>query len=292
MTRDSASHFFIDRLRPGVHVFETSVRVQHAGEYQTGIAEVRCMYAPEFAALMIDDAVPAPPIHSSTSGNETAAIAIEVGGVTVRTYAAVLGQPGPDERDLASRVLYARLEEEVRLRTSLPAGTAVGTVSTLWGEDVSLVTADDAQNVLWNGASATPATSFTLGDARDAGDTVGELITTGPLDAATVDVQLQTDIAPPSPWWRLIIVIVFGLIHGLGFASALSQLGLPSQGLVLALVSFNIGVELAQLAIILVAFIILARWRNHPNWQRLIVTPGSAAIALIAGIILCQRVLG
>ena len=96
----------------------------------------------------------------------------------------------------------------------------------------------------------------------------------------------------PSPWWRLIIVIVFGLIHGLGFASALSQLGLPSQGLVLALVSFNIGVELAQLAIILVAFILLARWRNHPNWQRLIVTPGSAAIALIAGIILCQRVLG
>ncbi|MDA7907321.1 hypothetical protein N9B19_00405 [Akkermansiaceae bacterium] len=50
VTRDAASHFFIDRLPPGVHVFETNVRVQHAGEYQTGIAEVRCMYAPEFAA--------------------------------------------------------------------------------------------------------------------------------------------------------------------------------------------------------------------------------------------------
>jgi 5-hydroxyisourate hydrolase-like protein (transthyretin family) len=50
VTRDTASHFFIDRLPPGVHVFETSVRVQHAGEYQTGIAEVRCMYAPEFAS--------------------------------------------------------------------------------------------------------------------------------------------------------------------------------------------------------------------------------------------------
>ncbi|MEM9235533.1 MAG: alpha-2-macroglobulin family protein, partial [Verrucomicrobiota bacterium] len=50
VTRDTASHFFIDRLPPGNHVFETSVRVQHAGEYQTGIAEVRCMYAPEFAA--------------------------------------------------------------------------------------------------------------------------------------------------------------------------------------------------------------------------------------------------
>jgi len=50
VTRDSASHFFIDRLPPGTHVFETSVRVQHAGQYQTGIAEIRCMYAPEFNA--------------------------------------------------------------------------------------------------------------------------------------------------------------------------------------------------------------------------------------------------
>lgn len=128
---------------------------------------------------------------------------LTVGGVTVRTYAAVLGQPGPDERDQASRDLYTRLAEEVQLRTSVPAGTVVGKVSTLWGEDVSLVTAADAQNVLWNGASATPGTSFTLGDARDEGETVGELITTGPLDAATVDVQLQSDIEPPSPWWRL-----------------------------------------------------------------------------------------
>ncbi|MCW1916440.1 MG2 domain-containing protein [Luteolibacter sp. GHJ8] len=50
VTRDTASHFFIDRLPPGTHVFETSVRVQHAGKYQTGIAEIRCMYAPEFNA--------------------------------------------------------------------------------------------------------------------------------------------------------------------------------------------------------------------------------------------------
>jgi len=50
VTRDTAGHFFIDRLPEGTHVFETSVRVQHAGEYQTGIAEVRCLYAPEFAA--------------------------------------------------------------------------------------------------------------------------------------------------------------------------------------------------------------------------------------------------
>ncbi|WP_396644212.1 D-alanyl-D-alanine carboxypeptidase family protein [Microbacterium sp.] len=128
---------------------------------------------------------------------------LTVGGTTVRVYAAVLGQPGPDSRDQASRDLYTRMAEEVQLRTSVPAGTVVGKVSTLWGEDVSLVTAEDAQNVLWNGASATPGTSFTLGEARDAGETVGELVTTGPLDAATVVVQLRSDIEPPSPWWRL-----------------------------------------------------------------------------------------
>jgi hypothetical protein len=47
-TRDTASHFFIDYLPKGVYVFEYSTRVQHRGQYQTGIAEIQCMYAPEF----------------------------------------------------------------------------------------------------------------------------------------------------------------------------------------------------------------------------------------------------
>jgi len=47
-TRDTASHFFIDYLPKGVYVFEYSTRVQHKGRYQTGIAEIQSMYAPEF----------------------------------------------------------------------------------------------------------------------------------------------------------------------------------------------------------------------------------------------------
>lgn len=47
-TRDTASHFFIDYLRRGTYVFEYSVRVQHRGQYQSGIATLQCMYAPEF----------------------------------------------------------------------------------------------------------------------------------------------------------------------------------------------------------------------------------------------------
>jgi uncharacterized protein YfaS (alpha-2-macroglobulin family) len=47
-TRDTASHFFIDYLRKGSYVFEYSTRVQLRGNYQTGIAAIQCMYAPEF----------------------------------------------------------------------------------------------------------------------------------------------------------------------------------------------------------------------------------------------------
>lgn len=47
-TRDTASHFFIETLPKGVYVFEYSTRIQLKGKYQTGIASIQCMYAPEF----------------------------------------------------------------------------------------------------------------------------------------------------------------------------------------------------------------------------------------------------
>jgi hypothetical protein len=47
-TRDAATHFFIDYLPKGVYVFEYSTRVQLRGRYQSGLAEIQCMYAPEF----------------------------------------------------------------------------------------------------------------------------------------------------------------------------------------------------------------------------------------------------
>jgi hypothetical protein len=47
-TKDTASHFFLDTLPKGTYVFEYSVRVQHKGAYQSGMAEIQCLYAPEF----------------------------------------------------------------------------------------------------------------------------------------------------------------------------------------------------------------------------------------------------
>jgi uncharacterized protein YfaS (alpha-2-macroglobulin family) len=49
-TRDTASHFFMDYLPKGTYVFEYSSRIQHRGQYQTGIATIQSMYAPEFSS--------------------------------------------------------------------------------------------------------------------------------------------------------------------------------------------------------------------------------------------------
>ncbi|WP_019181389.1 D-alanyl-D-alanine carboxypeptidase [Microbacterium yannicii] len=128
---------------------------------------------------------------------------ITVGDTTVRVFASVLGQPDDEARLAASRALYTQLEQELQLKPSVTGGTVAGTVQTRWGESVDIVTTTDAAVVLWNGGAGTVGTTFALDESRDEGDTVGALTVTGPLDAATVDLQLAADIEDPSPWWRL-----------------------------------------------------------------------------------------
>lgn len=55
--------------------------------------------------------------------------------------------------------------------------------------------------------------------------------------------------------WRPFVIFIFGLLHGLGFASVLSQFGLPEETFVAALIGFNVGVEVGQLAVIAVMFL-------------------------------------
>lgn len=128
---------------------------------------------------------------------------ITIGETVVRTYASVLIQPDDASRIAASRALYTQLEAELQPVPSVTAGTTVGRVTTEWGQDVPILTATDASVILWNGGSGTAETSFSLGDARTKGAEVGTLTVTGPLDRTTVELQLGTDIEPPSAWWRL-----------------------------------------------------------------------------------------
>ncbi len=81
---------------------------------------------------------------------------------------------------------------------------------------------------------------------------------------------------------RWVMAFCFGLIHGFGFASVLADLGLPQGALVLALVGFNLGVEVGQLAIVAVFLPVAFLLRGTGFYRRGVLTFGSGLIALIA----------
>lgn len=82
--------------------------------------------------------------------------------------------------------------------------------------------------------------------------------------------------------WRPAVVFAFGLLHGLGFASVLLNLGFPRAQFVTALVTFNVGVELGQLTVIALAFLATIWFRRQVWYRGRIIIPASCAIALVA----------
>jgi hypothetical protein len=88
---------------------------------------------------------------------------------------------------------------------------------------------------------------------------------------------------------RWILAFCFGLIHGFGFASVLTDLGLPQESLLLSLVAFNVGVELGQLAIVAVFLPIAFTLRDTRLYRRAILVGGSLLVATIAMLWLVER---
>jgi hypothetical protein len=89
---------------------------------------------------------------------------------------------------------------------------------------------------------------------------------------------------------RIGVVFLFGLVHGMGFAGALGQLGLPQHAYLLSLVMFNVGVELGQMTVIFFAWFMLAKWFGQkPYYRRHLVIPFSFGIAIISSIWTVQR---
>ena len=78
------------------------------------------------------------------------------------------------------------------------------------------------------------------------------------------------------------MIFVFGLLHGLGFASVLGEFGLPEGQFIAALLGFNVGVELGQLTVIALAFLAVGLWFGQKPWyRRAIAIPGSLVISAI-----------
>ena len=145
--------------------------------------------------------------------------------------------------------------------------------------------------LLWQATAFTIAHSVTLGLAmyqiiRPPAGIVEPLIA-----LSILYVSLENIFSPRLKASRIGVVFLFGLIHGMGFAGALGQLGLPPHAYLLSLVMFNAGVELGQVTVILVAWFLLAKWFGDKPWYRSrIVIPASVLIALTATFWTVQRI--
>jgi hypothetical protein len=109
--------------------------------------------------------------------------------------------------------------------------------------------------------------------------------------AASVVLAAANNLWPVVEHRRWVVAFVFGLIHGFGFASVLTDLGLPADTLVLSLLGFNLGVETGQLAIVAGFLPAAYLLRNTALYRRGVFMGGSALTLLVALVWLAERAL-
>ena len=111
-----------------------------------------------------------------------------------------------------------------------------------------------------------------------------------PAIAATIVLAALDNIVPLLGKRRVAVTFAFGLVHGFGFAGALTELELSKGAMAWALLRFNLGIELGQLAIVAVALSLLfalRRWRAYPAW---VLRVGSAAAIVMGALWFAERV--
>lgn len=137
--------------------------------------------------------------------------------------------------------------------------------------------------ILWQATAFTVAHSITLALSMKnvivAPSSIVEPIIALSILFVAVENLLLSELKP----WRIVLVFLFGLIHGLGFASSLNEIGLPRNKFITSIISFNVGVEIGQIAVITAVFVLLViPFGKSPNYRKRIVFPLSIIIALIA----------
>lgn len=134
--------------------------------------------------------------------------------------------------------------------------------------------------LLWQVTAFTVAHSVTLALATLGYVHVPRSIIEPVIALSIAAVALENIFHPRFTPWRLLIIFAFGLVHGLGFASGLGQ-NLPKASLAVSLVGFNVGVECAQITVILLCIFLTGWIRDSERYRQWIVIPGSALIAAI-----------
>ena len=148
-----------------------------------------------------------------------------------------------------------------------------------------------ARSVLMQVSAFTIAHSITLGMSMYGLISVSPRIVEPMIAISILYVAIENILLKELKSWRIALVFAFGLLHGMGFAGALKELGLPRSEFVTALVTFNVGVEAGQLAVIATAFLLVGWHWSHRTWYRArVVFPASAMIACMAAYWTIQRI--
>ena len=146
--------------------------------------------------------------------------------------------------------------------------------------------------LLWQVTAFTVAHTLTLAlsmyDIVSAPEKFVEFLIASSIAYVAVENIVTSDLKP----WRVPVVFGFGLLHGLGFAEVLRDLGLPTGRFVTALVTFNLGVEFGQLAVIVFTFMIIGWFRGREWYRARVVIPISVFIGMIGGYLAVSRILG
>ena len=130
-------------------------------------------------------------------------------------------------------------------------------------------------------------TAFTIAHSITLGLSIYGLVSLSPrlveplIALSIVYVAIENLITRELKPWRIALVFMFGLLHGLGFAGVLSELGLPRDQFLTGLLTFNVGVEGGQLTVIAVAALIAAPLTSRRWYRQRVVIPASLAIAAV-----------
>lgn len=146
--------------------------------------------------------------------------------------------------------------------------------------------------LLWQTTAFTIAHSITLilsvYEVANAPSFIVETV----IALSIVYVAVENILTRDMHWWRPVVIFAFGLLHGLGFAGSLREIGLPTTALLPSLLSFNVGIEVGQISVIALSFLAVGWFREKEWYQWRVVTPISLCIALIALVWAFQRFTG
>ncbi|MEP6646632.1 MAG: HupE/UreJ family protein [Saprospiraceae bacterium] len=147
------------------------------------------------------------------------------------------------------------------------------------------------KTILWQATAFTVAHSITLALSMKNIIVAPSSIVEPIIALSILFVAIENIVISELKPWRIVIVFLFGLIHGMGFASALNEIGLPRDAFITSILSFNVGVELGQITIIVVVFATIIRiFGDKPWYRRRVVYPISIVIACIAAYWTVQRI--